>query len=1856
MKLPNTILSCWLVCMFLCNQAFMLSAHAVTKVSVRPHKSNQIHHPKRQMRTPSAHLKASPTDLEIELYRGFPQRLLPKSGAAASPSDNQALAQALNEYASSHQRSVLEDFVAHNPQSRWKPAVELVLASLYVHAGYIVDAVKTFRDVWEQTKEESGPAYALADTAAGQYLIWSSRLGKYDQVAEGIKELTGRVLLGSTAERVAGARMGLTIMSGDPQMTFKCGPSALSNIYFAKTGKHPDEQTLLSCRTTKQGSNLYALHELATKLNMPSTCIRRADLSSEVPIPSVFHWRADHFSAILEKRKDLYHIYDPTFGEDRELWVEKKVLDTQGDGNFLAMRTTLIPGWEALGQDKASKVWGKARGHAVNPMPKTKSAPMLPMCPPPAQTNGMPIVGAFACQSTLNLADTPLSYKSPLGQMDFSLNYNDQEAGQESSPKFANCGTNWTFNWVAYLTVQSGAVWVRVPGGGIEEMRIQDPQTPFPVFAPDFLSLAQLIQTGPTSFERHLMDGTVEIYDQPDSASNPHIFMSQVIDPQGNSVFLNYDENFRITDITDAHNGTTTINYLSDDPIQTFDFFLIKNITDPFNRSCQFDYGPPIEGANTARRLIGIIDAAQNKSSFRWDNASIISMTTPYGTTSFQSVAGDFQQSPSGGVRINFPDGTSCLSIVYPNPIFKTFFWDREALAMYPDDHVKVFNDGQVIEPEPSHALVYHWLVDDKDSGFLQPFLWKLKRPLEGELEYHYAGQLAGDIHLYTHTPRPVAQPLTITRCAGSCPATSLPPPLYTFTYNSNGTLASSMDAMGRKLSYVYRTGSHPSFGLDLAEIRETTGTDNFLLAKYDYSVGETVSHHRPLSYTDASGYTTTFAYNTKYQLISATNAQGKITTLGYDNDFLVSVQSPLPNDITTITYDDAQRLASITDALGYSLRFRYDALDRPTSILYPDDTSSDITYQFLDPVALKDRIGRVTQRLYDSMGQLRAEIDPLGRKTQYEWCNCGSLGKLTDPVGNVTRWHHDIEGRVVSKQFADGTSYTFTYNAVTGNVETRTDARSRITTYSYNPDDSLSGITYSGTDTPNVTVTYDSNFRRISSIANANAIYTFGYNPFRLSTDPATAGAGRLASITNSAIPNSTTSYVYDNLGRTTGRSINGATVSWVYDDIDRVKTETNPLSASPFQFDYLQENKGSQLVSKITYPNGQTANFSYLTSLGDYRLSQIKNLDAASAVVSQFDYQYNPAGEIIQWRQQQAQNDVYQNFEYDKAGQLISDQESANSQPPFSLQRYYAYDSAANRLGCSTVTGSTNTVSQGLFNSTNELSRIVGGGPTRFAATTGKAVSSAVISSAVAVLTSAVANTSYATSVDPPTSTTTVTLNQLDQQGEKAYLAVAGTPQAGTTITLTASNPSLPTPQHNQTVSYTVQSSDALDSIATGITASVMNNFHLKDFGIHASNLTSGNFSYAKQFSADPHLSADNGGSNFSAVSAIDAAGSSQTNAYVIPIQGVPSQSFTYDANGNMIGDGTNTYTWDAENRLLRITYPGSGNTTDFSYDAFDRCVKIAESGTTSGTKQFIWQGSLQAEERDAVGNVGKRFFSLGFQAVPSTDKYYFRDHLGSIRDLQNGGLDAQFSYAPFGERAKIAGTGPEGDFGFAGMYHHERSRLNLTMFRAYDSRLGRWLSRDPMSESAGTNLYTYVGNNPISLIDPLGLRYSEPGDPTEGATAMGGDEFLLLLPVGKILGLGAKALGLDRLLAPLAAKLAPLLAKLSPAGKAAPKSKQPCPPNPFDSSGTPKASDIKAWAESQGWTPKQSANGPLKFFDENGVNRVTLKQGSPRAPGSQGPHAEIRNSAGIRVDTAGNPVTRKSPGNHTPIDYDL
>jgi RHS repeat-associated protein len=179
---------------------------------------------------------------------------------------------------------------------------------------------------------------------------------------------------------------------------------------------------------------------------------------------------------------------------------------------------------------------------------------------------------------------------------------------------------------------------------------------------------------------------------------------------------------------------------------------------------------------------------------------------------------------------------------------------------------------------------------------------------------------------------------------------------------------------------------------------------------------------------------------------------------------------------------------------------------------------------------------------------------------------------------------------------------------------------------------------------------------------------------------------------------------------------------------------------------------------------------------------------------------------------------------------------------------------------------------------------------------------------------------------------------------------------------------------------------------------------------------------------------------------------------------------------------------------NAIAQVIAQAGSNNSQFTYDPFGRIVKIVEtrSGSVTSTKQFVWVNNELCEERDGSGILTKQFFGYG-QTIGGTPYFYTRDHENSVREMtdSSGNVVAAYSYTPDGRVTKLQGSTVDSDFGYAGMYVHQPSRLNLAVHRAYYPVLDRWLSRDPLGEGAGNNLYAYVANNPISYTDPLGLQ---------------------------------------------------------------------------------------------------------------------------------------------------------------------
>jgi RHS repeat-associated protein len=206
----------------------------------------------------------------------------------------------------------------------------------------------------------------------------------------------------------------------------------------------------------------------------------------------------------------------------------------------------------------------------------------------------------------------------------------------------------------------------------------------------------------------------------------------------------------------------------------------------------------------------------------------------------------------------------------------------------------------------------------------------------------------------------------------------------------------------------------------------------------------------------------------------------------------------------------------------------------------------------------------------------------------------------------------------------------------------------------------------------------------------------------------------------------------------------------------------------------------------------------------------------------------------------------------------------------------------------------------------------------------------------------------------------------------------------------------------------------------------------------------------------------------------------------------------TYSYDAAGNLLNDGTNSYTYDAENHIIKVD---GGSTATYTYDADGRRVEKTNSqGTTdkiydlSGNVIADWQATGQMQGGWSVGYL---YLAGRLAATFENSTTYFvgTDHLGSARGLvnANGTIVDGYHYLPFGE---LLQGGTYTTHKFTGYERDSETNLDNAQARYYGSSMGRLMSPDPGNAGADStnpqswNAYSYVLNNPLILIDPAGL----------------------------------------------------------------------------------------------------------------------------------------------------------------------
>jgi RHS repeat-associated protein len=249
-----------------------------------------------------------------------------------------------------------------------------------------------------------------------------------------------------------------------------------------------------------------------------------------------------------------------------------------------------------------------------------------------------------------------------------------------------------------------------------------------------------------------------------------------------------------------------------------------------------------------------------------------------------------------------------------------------------------------------------------------------------------------------------------------------------------------------------------------------------------------------------------------------------------------------------------------------------------------------------------------------------------------------------------------------------------------------------------------------------------------------------------------------------------------------------------------------------------------------------------------------------------------------------------------------------------------------------------------------------------------------------------------------------------------------------------------------------------------------------------------------------------------------------------------GVLSASYGYDDNGNRTsGGGAEVGVYDAQDRLASYggftfahspsgalqakTEVATSDVTDFEYDELGNLTAVAlpngdgvdyvvdpknrrigKKVNSAWSQKLLYLDQLRvAAELDASNDVVARFVYASKANAPdlvvkaSGTFVVVSDHLGSPRllvDTSSGAVAQSMSFDEFGRVLSDSNPGFQ-PFGFAGGLYDRDTALVRFGARDYDPTTGRWTAKDPIRFAGGdTNLYAYVANDPVNLMDPNGM----------------------------------------------------------------------------------------------------------------------------------------------------------------------
>ena len=1343
---------------------------------------------------------------------------------------------------------------------------------------------------------------------------------------------------------------------------------------------------------------------------------------------------------------------------------------------------------------------------------------------------GMPVWHVSEPFVSLWLTDEPLGYQPALGsRVSFHLRYNQRETQAGSDTNIFSVGAKWNLSWLSYVseTWDSGkeghlflGVNVNFPGGGkrayyggTSNRTIQN--------AWDFRSNTRLSGDPTNGFTVAFPDGNTNVYGLiVTNASNQFLaFMTEQWNSIGQKTRFDYEGAspvVRLKYVVDGDGLTNTLYYATNG----YSTNLIVQVIDAYGRGISLSY-------DHLGRLTNIVDVAGLPSSFVYNSLGYATnLITPYGTTIFQFTDNAGTNTPPFGrsVRVLEPDGsrqfylytngapgiassyssgnvpdTTPFSNSFENSGLdkhNTFHWGRLQYSALSNT-----NAAQMTADDFRKARMQHWLLEPSMTVSPGPILGLYREPsVDGTTE----GQKTWfDYTVFTNLSYQRTQSMVLPKIT----ARVLPDGstwMKRVLRNDFGLATNEVSTYSGPSEVALRTNVY-RYAANMLDLVAVTNALGIRVATNIYN-----AHHQIVTNYDALNQITIYTYDNDHRLTSISRPSGLVTTNLYGTDKFLSDRIDVDIATNSYTWTNAQ-VYTHTDPRGLRITNLWDPLQRLRRVSFPDNTFLTNTYQNLDLVRLVDRMSHATTYGYDALRRLIAVTNANGVVTRNRYCDCGSLTFITNawntPVqyvmenqydlqGNlvyevypdriVTNWHDSLQRKIIT---GDSWGYRwFFYNnqgllttiSNSFGVEHRTafdiidrpeyvtdangvmitnsyDALNRLRTCGY-PDGGIEKFGYSARGMVAYTnqlgftnfFAYDEAGRKIFA-TNANA------ELIRYTNSP----AGDLLSLTDGK--NQTTKWKYNEYGRVTNKIDQAGTtiLKYTYDADGRPASRWSASKGSTY---YTYDS-----VNNLTLINHQ--NEFYVTLSYDW-LNRLTNMVDALGTTK---YTYTIAGQLFTEDGPFA-DDTLTNFYHAGLRTNFSLQ-----QPTGAWTNSLAYDSAK-RL--------TNVTSPaGIFDY-------------HLAAT---AAASPLIRK------TALPNTSYITNTyDAMARLTGTWLNKSDNTTLDSATYGINAGHQRTTFT-------------NASGTYVQYTNDPIGQLT-----------------IANSSVNSEDRGYKYDSAWNLNYRTNNG--------SLEAFTVNNKNQLAT----TPTTGVDHDLNGNMIQCGNAfqdwTYEYDWENQLVEMIYSEyiEGDfqprfRVTFEYDGLSRLRRLIGYEWVSDPGDWVavygkicfYDGFRVIQERhfdntpyvsytrgtdlsgslEGAGGIGGLLArSHGYSSGNwGTHNFYHADGNGNITYLVNGsqGLAASYRYDPFGNLIASSGSVANANtYRFSSKENHDDNVFPSMYYygnRWYAPSLQRWLNRDPMGEQGGINLYRFVENDPIDLVDPNGL---DPyGNPVSGPKTISG-----------------------------------------------------------------------------------------------------------------------------------------------------